>query len=541
MAKIEYSIRSRDETGQGVKSAQNNLKGFEDTARRVSQTLKLLMGGAALGGLTMAFRRLYNEVAQCEKAFVDLHPETQKAAGSMMQFQKAINESKATFGSLINDIVSPSRSLLIATIQDATKRMTEFGEETETVGEKLGRVGIYTVKVFQTVGRLIYDNFNLFGLTMEALWTLVKAVGETIWLPLKKGFLLIIQPIKQAFIDMVNWVLAQVTTMVNWIGAALEKISGGKIGGALSAFNAGQLTVGNLDPGSVKIVQGWKEIWNTVGGKFDNIVGSLDDIADAYIDIWTRKPSDAKLYELTQPGKAAAIAVSAVANAAQEYNPEGENLVGRYAYEVKQPTALDKLLDAVSPLISSFTSLTMLLNPWQTILQAMITALQPVVDELLAPLVGALTIIGQLFAAIITPALQILGPIIEFVCDIFVFLYNYAILPVANVFISLFNILKAFGTMIYYLITFQWGKLGSINWNPQAGTLTPIDINSLETAGTAAINNQNTGTTSTYSEGRDINVYVTVNSEVIATDGGIRSLALMINREIQNAVALGVA
>jgi len=282
---IEYDIRSRDKTRDGVRSAQEALKGLDGTVRGIGNTFKLLMGGAALGGVTLAFRRLYNEAAACEKAFADLHPSTQRAAGSMMQFQRAINESKESFGKLINDIVSPSRSLLIATIQDSIDKMKTFGDEAETVGEKLGRIGVYTVKVFQTLGRLIYDNFNLFRLMMEAIWTLVKAVGESIWLPLKKGFLLIIQPIKQAFLDMVKWVLAQVTTMVNWIGNALEKISGGKLGSALSAFSAGKLTAGDLDPGSVKIVNGWKEIWNNVGSKFDDIVESLSDIANAYIDI----------------------------------------------------------------------------------------------------------------------------------------------------------------------------------------------------------------------------------------------------------------
>ena len=45
-----------------------------------------------------------------------------------------------------------------------------------------------------------------------------------------------------------------------------------------------------------------------------------------------------------------------------------------------------------------------------------------------------------------------------------------------------------------------------------------------------------------YSQGRDVNVYVNVNSEVITGEhGGFRELALLINTEIQNAMALGVA
>ena len=42
MAKFEYSIRSKDETGQGVKSAQTNLGNLEGTLKNINKVANLL-------------------------------------------------------------------------------------------------------------------------------------------------------------------------------------------------------------------------------------------------------------------------------------------------------------------------------------------------------------------------------------------------------------------------------------------------------------------------------------------------------------------
>lgn len=57
----------------------------------------------------------------------------------------------------------------------------------------------------------------------------------------------------------------------------------------------------------------------------------------------------------------------------------------------------------------------------------------PTIDSLLRPIVGILAILGQTIGKILLPATIAPTPIIEFVTNGFVLLYNYAIKPFANV------------------------------------------------------------------------------------------------------------
>lgn len=96
---------------------------------------------------------------------------------------------------------------------------------------------------------------------------------------------------------------------------------------------------------------------------------------------------------------------------------------------------LTLLMEAISPLIEMFSSLAsvkMILDPLQIVFQAIFDVLQPIIDSLLRPLIGIFRIIGETIGKVLAPILLQLSPIIELIAKAFVFLYNYAIKPLAN-------------------------------------------------------------------------------------------------------------
>lgn len=296
-ANLVNTRENGNKTAEGIKGIAKNMKAAVAPIKAFNSVLKTVF---AAGGIMYGIRMASRFIGEMETAFAKAHPESQKMAGSMTQFKMAIDESKATFGMLVNEIVSPARAVIIATIQDATTAMNEFDSSANTVGETLGQVGVYTVKVFQTVGRLIYDNFNLMKIALQAIWELIKNVGEFLWLPLKKGFLLIIQPIKQAFLDMINWVIRTMTTAVNWIGEKLQAVTGGLVGKKLTGWAPEQIKMEDLDPGSVQL-KTWKQMMDEAKGTFGEVGEEFQKILQAYVDIWVRKPGEAMLYPTSKP------------------------------------------------------------------------------------------------------------------------------------------------------------------------------------------------------------------------------------------------
>jgi len=293
-ANLNQTKAAGQQAAGGIKTVAAEVKKAVSPIKAFNSIMKTMMG---LGGAMYVFNRVAKAVGEMEAAFEKANPSIKAMEGSAFQFKAAVDESKSAMGELIYEIVSPARSVIIQTIQDATDSLKEMNDEADTVGETLGQVGVYTVKVFQTVGRLIFDNFNLMKVTFKALWELVKSVGEFIWLPLKKGFLLIIQPIKKAFLDMVNWILQATTDMVNWVGKMLMGLTGGKIGGGMAGWSAGQIEMKDLAPDSVKL-KTWDEMMGEVKDTFGYVGDELNKVLNAYVDIWTRKPGESRLYDV---------------------------------------------------------------------------------------------------------------------------------------------------------------------------------------------------------------------------------------------------
>jgi len=171
-------------------------------------------------------------------------------------------------------------------------------------------------------------------------------------------------------------------------------------------------------------------------------------------------------------------------------------------------------IGALITAMDSFGSIMQLLSPGLTILQGLLQVIDPIINEALAPFVEILTIIGQIAGQLLLPVLK----------------------PIAWAF-------KAIADAIYGFIKFVVKAINALI----PGKRWDIDIpKSLGDAGGGekpTLVDDSTGGGSgggTYSTGRTSYNYVTITAEVVAGDGGLRELAMMIRGELEALDAIGV-
>ena len=230
-------------------------------------------------------------------------------------------------------------------------------------------------------------------------------------------------------------------------------------------------------------------------------------------------------------------------------------------------TFLANLLSAVlTPILQVFTGIMQVLTPIFNIFAIIMKALTPIFNVLLT-LLNILLIPLQIFSTILealNPVFQLLSDIITFITpvfELFAKIVDAASRPIefiGDLFSWLGQGLKALGQTIWYLITFQWGKMGNIEWpgafRSDAFTRPLIDTSSLNTQPTVVtldtdLTNTNLPTASTYTGGgtgasygtNNLTINVTINTDVIAGPEGIRDLTKMIDRELYNLRRQGLA
>jgi hypothetical protein len=204
-------------------------------------------------------------------------------------------------------------------------------------------------------------------------------------------------------------------------------------------------------------------------------------------------------------------------------------------------SALSSFGGALLAALGSLQSVQMILNPISTILSAAMKVLEPVVNNILSPLIGALTILGTLFGAVLTPVLEILTPIIKLVSEAFVWLYNKVIMPIANGLITVFgkiqNGLAKFVNAILSWVNKTFGKSLTLMTVKDYTTtlLEEINYDPLVSAG-----NESTTNSASYEQVRPIenNFYIEGNNFNGA--GGLREFVLTLYDEWKDANALGL-
>jgi hypothetical protein len=209
---------------------------------------------------------------------------------------------------------------------------------------------------------------------------------------------------------------------------------------------------------------------------------------------------------------------------------------------------LGAVFASVSKFLPTLTNLMNILNPLQTILDAAMGVLGPIINDLLAPLSGALKVLGYALGHILGPALQILEPIIKFVAELFVWVYNTIIVPVGNLVIGIFNFLynaiAGFINGVIYLVdqipfVDMQGKYITYR-DLTAGQLAAIDTSTLATAASSSGSGSSGGGSASYAAGTSITIEkIEIKADFIAGDAGMMDVAVKIRDLIREADRIG--
>ncbi|HSV56119.1 MAG TPA: hypothetical protein VLH39_03310, partial [Magnetospirillaceae bacterium] len=140
------------------------------------------------------------------------------------------------------------------------------------------------------------------------------------------------------------------------------------------------------------------------------------------------------------------------------------------------------------------------------VFQGISSVLGPVLNNLLEPLVGILTIVGETIGKLLLPVLELVSPIVKLIASVFVTVYNYVIVPIGNAIIYLFDMVyNAFAWLyntisrILRVMTLGLVRIGTIQYRDfEDNKLTRIDTADLETAGESASGSGSPGSSASY-------------------------------------------
>lgn len=178
----------------------------------------------------------------------------------------------------------------------------------------------------------------------------------------------------------------------------------------------------------------------------------------------------------------------------------------------------------------------------------------PIVNDILPVYHGIMNVIGEMWATFMLPKMAMLTELLELLGKGFVWFYNQVIQPVGAKFLEIAKkIAKAFDRVINGIIDGlnsikilgldipNIDASGRIPSAPGKITFDELKERGEETAPTFDIGGGGGGPerVGDITSGRKINVKVNINTDVIAGEGGIRDLAIMIRDEIRAAEALG--
>ena len=152
----------------------------------------------------------------------------------------------------------------------------------------------------------------------------------------------------------------------------------------------------------------------------------------------------------------------------------------------------------------------------------LIQPLITMVSSILYPVLVALIPLFDLVYSILGPLLKLFVPILA------------VLAAIVN---NLIETLKAFGLLVYYIVTFQWGKISSIKPN----YMTTSDINAIIATANAGISGATTttttGTGASYTAAATYHINVYVNTAALVGDTGLDEFAMLIWEKINLAKA----
>lgn len=186
-----------------------------------------------------------------------------------------------------------------------------------------------------------------------------------------------------------------------------------------------------------------------------------------------------------------------------------------------------------------------LMDPLGTIFAGMMEVLSPLIESLLTPLVGILKIVGQTIGKMLAPALQLLGPIIEGIAKVFVWLYNGIFVPIYNAIKWVQNmIINGFlhfvNAILSIIDSIPFVDVGRVSYVAEdAGFLDKISLDDVNKAGADSSSSSTSTTGSSASYSGPSNYYININYDHSYINGDAREIALNIRNELRAAEAMG--
>lgn len=314
-------------------------------------------------------------------------------------------------------------------------------------------------------------------------------------------------------------------------------------------------------PGSTDLAAAPKDLLLQNIMSFDGVARALEDRINAGMR---------DLPKLNAEARAAAVAaVKEMAAAVRDNNLSGraglgaavkENLAGteilKFAATGGQAAAagadpmaaimgstMSQLFGSLAAFLPTIGNLMALLNPLQTILGAVFEVLGPVINNLLAPLVGILKIIGYTIGKILAPALELLRPIITFLAELFTWVYNKVYVPIGNAIITVFNVIynsiAGFVNAILLLVDqIPFVDVGRVEFKAlDSGHLSEITTDMVGAAGGTA---GGSGGSASYAAGTSIKIdKIEVSAGIVVGRDGLDEFALIVRDRISELAIQG--
>ena len=432
---------------------------------------------------------------------------------------------------------------------------------------------IFTIQfAFDLLKNLAGYIIDVFKATFETLFNIIYAISNTLVAPIKYAFDSLVYGVQLLFTNMFNGLMSGVEGVVNFILSGVNKLIGAinkvstflKQGDILSEIKDIKITATLPKPVDFRqdpvksIGDGWKGVGTSllstvktigesylthtsaVGESLSPMLAEFVNKIEALIDTL---PGWAKDIFAPAIGEAVSVSQSGSSDAGASASSGG----GFSLFGGADMSPLSLLMDAISPLIDMFMSLSslqMIMDPLMIVFKGIFSVLSPIIDSLLTPLIGIFTIIGQTIGKVFSPLLIALTPIIEIITNGFIFLYNYAIRPLANsiiwvvstIYNMVANLVNAVVSALNHIpfVNIKW-KMATMSYDSlKLDAITSKDVSS---AGTTAVDSAASSTSASYTGPSTINIYINYTNSYV--NGDAREIALNIRQEIQTAEAMG--
>ena len=531
---VEFKeILLRDLPPEAVSVFEEVLKEIEKSASEVKPTKWEIFIGYITTRLEALSNALKNSIPKIETGF-------EKFVGGLSNAIKAPGKALSSALNVIKEGVASAGLALIKNITGidlVTGKKTEDGDGDDDSGQSLISKGLSSL--WSYIMNLVSSTEVLMS-AFEYLSESLKPMFETLVTPLVEGLM----PILNVSIGFTEKIVAMVLPIIEELSSILQSLAE-PLGILLDAV------AGILQPIVGLLVDALK----IVGDLLIQIMPVITTVVNAIGNILA--PVISFISSLLQSLAPVFTLIGDVILALSPIIEAIGIMLGSFLGAILQPLA-DFIGIVLTPILAVLGSVLSILTPVFQIFANIMKSITPIfslLNVILNVALIPLKLFSNLFAGLnpfvawFAGLLEYANPVIEF----FAKMLDAATRPiefVGDLFEWLGEGIKALGEFIWYVITFQWNKLGDVDWpsafESDAFNRPLIDLSDLTdslttpafdpTAGGGSDDSGNGGyggTGASYGV-NSYTVNVTINTDAIAGPDGIRGLALLIEGELES-------